>query len=346
MQRTWNRLSTRSIETPSFFARSRSGVTLIEVLMVLMLISILITFFAPVVERSREVARRTQCRDNLRRIGVAFQLHETQLGHLPSNGWGSRWHGVANQETGIDQPGGWLYQCTDYLDLGHVRRLGLATDPIVNEQELKLLLSINVPVFNCPSRPWSRSGYLKERTYNPTKTRTPKSGGKTDYAVNKGDQTVYTTPGPTPPVNPATHTWSDGSGRVSTGISFVRSQIRMSDLKDGATHTLAVGEKVVHPDYYRKGGRGPDWSGMVQLEEEFFNDPMFVGEGVDNARTTSGPPAWDRDPTSQTGFGSAHKEGCHYLFCDGSVRTVNYNIDETLHASFGNRADGQVLEAQ
>ncbi|MGQ9576660.1 MAG: DUF1559 family PulG-like putative transporter [Thermoguttaceae bacterium] len=64
------------------------------------------------------------------------------------------------------------------------------------------------------------------------------------------------------------------------------------------------------------------------------------GEDVDINRWVTGPPQPDGRQEDMPRFGSAHSGGCHFVFCDGAVRLMSYQIDAELHRRLGNRHDG------
>jgi prepilin-type N-terminal cleavage/methylation domain-containing protein len=84
----------------------RRGFNLVELLVVIGIIALLVQLLMPGVQSSREAARRTTCKNQLRQLGVAAQLHVGTQGYFPSGGWSGDFVGDADRGYGRDQPGG------------------------------------------------------------------------------------------------------------------------------------------------------------------------------------------------------------------------------------------------
>ena len=135
-----------------------------------------------------------------------------------------------------------------------------------------------------------------------------------------------------------------GVADPATGISYLRSRVKMSDITDGASNTYMLGEKYLTPDNYFNGVDPAD------------NETMYVGYDNDNHRTTfynpANPASAQTPMRDQTGwsdmyrFGSAHAVGCNMALCDGSVRVVNYSIDPETNRRLGNRKDGLTIDGK
>jgi prepilin-type N-terminal cleavage/methylation domain-containing protein len=136
---------------------NRRGFTLVELLVVIAIIGVLVALLLPAVQAAREAARRNQCKNNLKQIGLACQNHVSAQGHLPTGGWGFSWTADPNRGYGPEQPGSWIYNVLEYVEQGNVRRLGkglLSTSPGFKDASITLHQT-TLSAFNCPSR---RSG--------------------------------------------------------------------------------------------------------------------------------------------------------------------------------------------
>lgn len=87
----------------------QAGFTVVELLVTMAVIAVLMALLLPAVQAARSAARRTECRNRLKQIALAFHNHEGTFKRLPSNGWGFRWVGDPNRGADRSQPGGWPY---------------------------------------------------------------------------------------------------------------------------------------------------------------------------------------------------------------------------------------------
>ncbi len=306
---------------------NRNGFTLMELLVTIAVIGILLALLLPAVAAAREAARRTQCKSNLRQLGLAMQNHVNTYGRYPSNGWGYLWIGDPDRGTGKEQPGGWIYNILPYIEQDDLRKVGSGLRAIDKAPALSQLMRTDVSTFVCPTR--ASAQLLPNNTILiPRNADWVPECAKTDYAVNEGDFITDTREGPDTlqEGDSGRYQWRDTSR--ASGICYQRSEVRMASVRDGLSQTYLIGEKYVNRDHYRTyGDPGHDQS-------------MYTGVDLDVSRWVLAPPLRDGRNTEERRFGSAHPGGCNFAFCDGSVREIGYHIDAEVHRRLGNRSDG------
>lgn len=312
----------------------RRAVTIVELLVVVAIIGILIALLLPAVQYSREAARRISCANQLRQIAVATHSHEGVHRHLPTGGWGWRWHGEPDRGFDERQPGGWTYNILPYIEQNDLRNMGAGLPPIERATALSGTVAIPLSVFVCPSRrpaqPWPFVVPLNY--YNIDR---PAVVARSDYAACAGDEALDLTRGERR--GPPSLEIGDSPSWVwleldRSGIVFRRSRVTFGEIADGLSNTYLAGEKYLSPGHYRSGlSRGDD-------------QHLFVGYDIDTLRTTH-PAFWPcRDASNAGGdqaFGSPHDAGFYMAMADASVHTVSYHVDAQVHQARGNRYDGQ-----
>jgi prepilin-type N-terminal cleavage/methylation domain-containing protein/prepilin-type processing-associated H-X9-DG protein len=313
-------------------SQNSRGFTLVELLVVIAIIGILVALLLPAIQAAREAARRTQCANNLRQIGEAAQNHLSAQGWFPTSGWGYGWIGDPNFGYGRNQVGGWTFNILSYCENKQVHDMAYGK-PTGSDRRAALtkMIAIPISIFNCPTRR-PVMAFAIAPGYGSLYINVDDSGvhARTDYAGNAGD---YLSVG---------YDKGDFSQPeiVQTGVTFVLSTVRAKDIRDGLSTTYFAGEKYLDPDFYYNGW---DWAD---------NGPMFQGHDWDNLRWTADwpnkkntsieyyPPSPDRPGAALIeNFGSAHRNGCNFVFCDGAVTFISYGIDPELHRRLGNRRD-------
>ncbi len=311
--------------------REHLGFTYIDLILAIAIIGCAIALLIPAVQAFREKSRRTQCINNLQKMGGAVQGHINYVQRFPTGGWGRRWVGDNSRGNGTEQPGGWAYMILPYM--GHA---GVRSMVDGNKNEMKKLaahrmIEMLLPEFICPSRREAILYPYHDYPYNAFKTKS-NTAAHTDYAVNRGDVFVSAQDGP--------KTYSDSKYKWPdtwhyTGISFVRSMIQPKDVTDGLECTYLIGEKYLNPENYTNG------------KDEGDNGCLYQGDDPDIARCTEQSPIQDEQEgwEDYKSFGSAHPATWQAVFCDGSVHNMSFDIDPDVHRQLGNRKDGKKPDA-
>jgi prepilin-type N-terminal cleavage/methylation domain-containing protein len=352
--------------------RGACGFTLVELLVVIAIIGVLVALLLPAVQAAREAARRTQCTNQLRQLGLAFQNHHDAHKHLPTGGWTFHWLGYPEYGFGEEQPGGWLYNILPFIEQTALHDLGRGATGAARREATRRRIESPFEGTNCPSRRRTNVYDYKSTGIAFVDCDPFLQCVKTDYAANAGDLIQpegFGGPDGSQPYDASLRNtdWdgADGSGYgsnwlsvygvkygqppergVGTGVVFGRSEINFRQVEDGLSNTYALGEKYMSTDHYDDGLDDGD------------NEPAFAGNNADTLRTTAHVRELGRSlqlGADQPGasenvgeriFGSAHATGFNMAMCDASVMFVNFDIDPEIHRARGHRSDGIVPNSQ
>jgi prepilin-type processing-associated H-X9-DG protein len=275
---------------------------------------------------------------------------------------------------GPQQPGGWIYQTTPYLEEGAIANVGKGLPPAQKAEELKKQLSASIPTFNCPSRrpaiPLSSRNpnglYTDSDTAGneipPCNAAVPDFLAKTDYAINGGTRRIPATskgypPNAAPPLatdcapGPFPNCVGLADDLKNIGVNFdgITTKVagaKVAQITDGTSKTALVGEKSMLPRFYDTGYGDPPGYDKGNGGD---NNSMYQGYDYDNVRWIGEVPLQDDDINTgvhHTAFGSAHPGGANIACADGSVHTIEYDIDEDVWGGYGARDDGQTPDGR
>ena len=332
--------------------------TLVELLVVIAIIAMLIALLLPAVQSAREAARRVQCSNNLKQIGIATQSHLQALNTFPSGGW--CWGNGPDPDGGYHegQPGSWVYSLLAYMDQLNLRDAGAGLAVTARNAEVKKVIETGLAVISCPTRRGGPEPHPYTHPGGFVGLARPAVISPTDYAGNAGSINVAV-PGingssdgyPTfrLPEEEREQIWirSGGyphlvaganEGRRINGVIGILGRVNAAGVPDGFSNTLLAGERRMWPEGYSRSYCENDqgWT---------------VGFDWDNVRWTRDPPQPDFtiapgvNPGCQNLYGSAHPGSLCVVMCDGSVRTIDYQIDAQVFRGLGSRNGGEALGA-
>ncbi len=317
----------------------RRGFTLIELLVVIAIIAVLVALLLPAVQQARESARRTQCRNNLKQIGLAIFNYEEMTGcfpasALPSRGpgtwaWGPAW--AVAVMTFMDQEG--LRGAYDFHGVNSIHTGLVYTG--YNVDNGRLLSGLRMSWMFCPSSPVNKMGLLGQTT--------PANGVQSiTYTAVTGASNHSST------VNYDANTnIHAATGRQSTGGVLIPFRcLKMRDVTDGTSSTILVGEQsdfCVRSDGSLVDCRSDHGHGFPMgvafTDTRYFNSTTVRHPVNTKSYTATGVVFYGANNPIQ----SAHHGGAHVLLGDGSVRFLSESLNLQTFYDLSNRDDSNPI---
>jgi prepilin-type processing-associated H-X9-DG protein len=292
--------------------------TLVELLVVLAIIAVLIGLLIPAVQRVREAANRLKCANNLRQIGLALHQYHDDFGSFPP-AVDSRV--TDNQYRFLS----WQARVLPYIEqdpLWEVSRNAFQIDPYFLDNPPHAGVATPLTIYQCPSD----TRVASVQTYVPIQLDNP----------------------PTISYRVALTSYLGVSGtnwRTRDGVLYDQSMVRLTDILDGTSNTIAVGERPPSADFrfgWWYGGAGQAFSGSLDSHVGARELNWVVGHTC-SFKPSHFEPARPEDPCAYFHFWSLHGNGAYFLFADGSVRFLAYSADGILPA-LATRSGGEVVE--
>jgi prepilin-type N-terminal cleavage/methylation domain-containing protein len=339
----------------------RRAFTLIELLVVIAIIAILVALLLPAVQQAREAARRSQCKSNLKQLGIAAHNYIDVHGMLPMN-----MHCTGNPQCGGNEwynqtKGGYMVHLLPYLDQTPLYEAIDFEEQRIPGQPSKFIRAVQITALKCPSatgRDWHDNNGNSGRA-------------RSDYAGSQGSQradshavcvgffqnsTGGMGQGNFFPGSDGSHGHGNSTTNEDLSGLFSRryASVRMKDITDGTSNVVMFGE--VRPgcsDHQRNG-----WMHFNSLHARTSVPPNFPVDcpedpdgadevakwGPDGARCThdSCGDCWNHH-TVTWGFRSRHVGGVHMVLADGATRFISDAIDFATWNALGSRRDGTAI---
>lgn len=294
------------------FDSKKRAFTLVELLVVIAVIGLLVALLLPAIQAAREAARRSQCKNNLKQIGLALHNYESAHRAFPA--------GFVSRATSVNGPGsgpswGWAAHILPYLEEStlNVDLKREITDPLYDNIRV-----LPLSIFRCPS----------DAVEEPI------------ISVRDASDTELTK------VAFANYVGVGGTFEVTvfpdtgTGVLFRNRQIRIKEITDGTSHTIMISERA------SRQSPQTTWVGAITDADVPPKNPTYDAEGppvlvltntgtVDDGRVPNNTLDHVEDSNSE------HPQGVHILFCDGSVQAISNDIDPNIWVALGTRAGGE-----
>jgi prepilin-type N-terminal cleavage/methylation domain-containing protein len=320
-------------------SQTRHGFTLVELLVVIAIIGILVALLLPAIQAARESARRTQCTNNLKNVGLAIQNFHGTMGYMPNS------RRICDYIT-------WAAEIWPYIEAGNMAAQWDKTQTYYGQKDE--MRTYQVPIYLCPSRRSepqisiegdNDSGSSSEGNNVP--------GACADYAANVGDTSTTSRDNP---IEDATGPFVfsgalevEDCGVVPGGPGSInrRNKLTFAQIEDGLSNTIFVGEKHIAED----GPQG-SWFGRnnnfndnsIYNPDYMFSHCRVGGLGKPLSSSGDGREGGQASQSPNKTFGSWHPGICQFVFGDGSVRQLQVDLGQIVLANLCNRSDGNTID--
>ena len=312
-----------------------TGFTLVELLVVIAIIGVLVALLLPAVQAAREAARRGQCLNNLKQMGLALLNYESAKGAFPKGRWNvlpndTSKHNVADRPAAKSNDHSWQVVTLPYAEEANIARLYDLKKAWFHADN-RAAVCAPIALFRCPS-----VAELDRFDANFSSPLKPAAG---DYGcTNSIGKNAWANAQPALGTYPGDlDGMQDNNDRVIGVLTKVleRPACRMKEISDGTSNTLLLSEGAGKPDKYTKGRKG-----------DVNGNQVTVAEGSGWADPDSGftvNTAQFLNFTNDREIYSFHVGGAPFCFADGHVQMIADDVEMGVGIALVTRAGDEVL---
>ena len=320
---------------PKAFSKKHKGFTLVELLVVIAIIGILIGLLLPAVQAAREAARRMECLNNLKQIGIALHNY-----HDVNGAFTSAWRGYAadgKRPCVYGDPGwGWAAAILPFMEQTPLySQIDIATS--ISTDKNKQARTLSLKAYRCPSEftqdetfTLGDSGLLHHHDHHDHDDEDHDG----DHDHEEFESIVFAAANyiasvGTTDIHDAEDYEEDGLyGNTifkTNGAFYHNSELGMNAFTDGTSNTIFVGERVAKREHFST------WAGMP------------AGDGCLPAIVAGSFHEGFNNEGEEHGFSSAHSGGANFLYGDGSVKFISSTVNVDAIKALATRAGGETV---
>ena len=298
--------------------RTRQGFTLVELLVVIAVIGVLIALLLPAVQSAREAARRTACKNNLKQVGLALQMHHDTHRALPA-GWETWTPMTPTGPDPLGEPGwGWASRILPFMEESAVGSNLINFKLPISDPANLAARTTYLPILRCPSDITGPEVFdLDGTSLQVARANYVGMFGTLEEEEHEHEHAAADDD------DEHEHGIEEHAGH-GDGLFLHNHRFGFQEVRDGLSKTIMIGERS------SKLGAST-WTGVVTGADEAIVRVVGVAD-----HTPNHPAAHFDD------FGSFHSGGALFVLADGSVHFISDNVDlETYHA-LSTRGEGDI----
>jgi len=326
---------------------SRLGFTLVELLVVIAIIGVLVALLLPAVQAAREAARRTECTNKMKQMGLALQNHHDRFGRFPPAGDKGAYSGKTGAQWGMSWAFFLLPEVEQNSLFDQINNYTKSSQPGYNHSNVQAIVkNVQLDSFLCPSSDLPVNSANKNHSGQTTVIHYTAIGGA---AYGLGGNNVVT----------KTTEHKDGTygNSSNSGILYANSATKIRDITDGTSNTMIVGEVS---SYFRRGtsklhnyrpsytygwtmGGAYDWNHADTRGMNWTTVRYKINYSLP-ANNSSIPDGITTNPGANTPLNSNHPGGCVVAISDGSTSFLPETIADLTLAQLAHKSDGTVMQ--